>query len=83
MGRCFRLAPSSSSLGFRPLTLQIFRPWDASFSFGPTSLRRYKIEELGYVHRMSSFFSTWAKSLSLVAREALRLAARAAAKQSE
>ncbi len=37
----------------------------------------------GYVvQRMSNFFSTWAKSLSLVAREALRWAARAAAKQS-
>jgi hypothetical protein len=38
--------------------------------------RRYMIQ------RMSSFFSMWAKSLSLVAREALRSAARAAAKQS-
>src|SRR5882672_6835218 len=34
------------------------------------------------VQKMSSFFSTWAKSLSLVAREALRWEARAAAKQS-
>jgi hypothetical protein len=32
------------------------------------------------VQRMSSFFSTWAKSLSLVARGALRAAARAEGK---
>jgi len=34
------------------------------------------------VQRISSFFSTWAKSRSLVAREALRATARAAAKPS-
>ena len=50
---------------------------DGVFTFGAGR------EEAGHVvQRMSSFFSTWAKSLSLVAREALRWAARAAAKQS-